>query len=106
MRRVPDRHGAHARRPLLVGAPGHPSADARRTRRLLRARGPQRGARPVAPRLGRVVRREPELVGWAWVPAGRLAECCRPYRHRRITSALAALTDPAKRGYRVEGQAV
>ncbi|MFM9538661.1 NUDIX domain-containing protein [Streptomyces turgidiscabies] len=47
---------------------------------------------------------QPELTEWAFVPPGRLAEYCMPYQHRRITQALAALADPAQRGYRVRGR--
>ncbi|MER0476915.1 NUDIX hydrolase [Streptomyces sp. Edi2] len=47
---------------------------------------------------------EPELTDWAFVPPGQLGRYCKPYQHRRITEALAALADPSRRGYRVEGQ--
>jgi 8-oxo-dGTP pyrophosphatase MutT (NUDIX family) len=49
---------------------------------------------------------EPELTDWAWVPVRQLADHCGPYQHRRITEALAALANPTKRGYRLEGQTV
>lgn len=47
---------------------------------------------------------EPELIDWAFVPADRLADYCMPYQMRRVAEALAALADPKRRGYRVEGQ--
>ncbi|MFD6329283.1 NUDIX domain-containing protein [Streptomyces niveus] len=50
--------------------------------------------------------REPELSDCAFVPADRLGDYCQPYQHRRITEALAALADPTRRGYRVEGRTV
>ena len=49
---------------------------------------------------------KPELTHWAFVPPDRLGDYCKPYQHRRITEALAALADPEQRGYRVQGQTV
>ncbi|MFG3026660.1 NUDIX domain-containing protein [Streptomyces sp. NPDC048254] len=49
---------------------------------------------------------EPELVDWAFVSPQQLGEFCKPYQKRRIQEALAALADPSRRGYRVEGQMV
>lgn len=49
---------------------------------------------------------EPELAEWAFVPPDQLGDYCKPYQRRRITEALAALADPSRRGYRVEGQTV
>ena len=49
---------------------------------------------------------EPELSGWRFVPFYQLGDHCLPYQQRRITEALAAVADPARRGYRVEGQNV
>lgn len=50
--------------------------------------------------------RELELSDWAFVPAGRLGDYCQPYQQRRISESLAALADPARRGYRVEGRII
>jgi 8-oxo-dGTP diphosphatase len=50
--------------------------------------------------------KKPELTDWAFVPPDQLGDLCKPYQHRRITGALAALADPERRGYRVEGQTI
>lgn len=49
---------------------------------------------------------KPELIGWEFVSPDRLDDYCLPHQRQRITEALAALHDPAQRGYRVRGHRI
>lgn len=57
---------------------------------------------PPAPSEGE----EPELLDWGFFPPDRVPEVCRDYQAARIAAALAALTDPTKRGFRIRGETV
>ncbi|MFE7116045.1 hypothetical protein ACFU99_11565 [Streptomyces sp. NPDC057654] len=46
---------------------------------------------------------DPALTGYSFKPVELLSRICGHAEHRRVTTALAALTDPARRGTYIEG---